>query len=68
MLLDLSTVSHIMVDGQDDRWRPTSIAVHFGSDHGTGTDEPITLMQRGGWGPMHVCFSRHQITFEEVDS
>lgn|GEM_PF-2245916 len=66
MLLDLPMVWHVTVDGDDERWRPTTIMVNLEDDHGRGTDDVIRLMRRAGWVPTSVCFSRNRLTFEVI--
>jgi len=66
MLLDLPMVWGVTVDGDDERWRPTAIAVRLEDDHGTGTGAVIRLMRRAGWEPTSVCFSRNRLTFEAI--
>ena len=65
MLLDCPQVAHVMVDGDDERWRPTTIAVCFAGDRGTA--DVLSLMARAGWRPRSACFSRERITFEAID-
>ena len=58
---------HPRLDGDDERWRPTTIIVNLEDDHGTGTGDVIRLMRRAGWEPTSVCFSRNRLTFEAID-
>lgn len=47
LLYDLPCVDEILVDGENEDWRPTTITVGF-RDH-RGTDDVAVIMARAGW-------------------
>lgn len=49
MVYDLPGVMELLVDGEDEDWRPTTITVGFEDDHGRGTDDVAEIMARAGW-------------------
>lgn len=60
MVYDLSAVSELMVDGEDEDWRPTTIIIGFAEDYGGGIDDVITVMQRAGWRVDGVTFGAYR--------
>ena len=49
LVYDLPHVMEILVDGEDEDWRPAVITVGFDDDAGRGTGEIATIMARAGW-------------------
>jgi len=68
MVYDLSKVTELLVDGDDEDWRPTTITVGFGERAYRETGDAIGLMRAAGWTVESVVFSPYnRITFEEAD-
>jgi len=57
MVYDLPDVGEVLVDGEDEGWRPTVITVGFGDEAGRGTSEVVTIMRRQGYHFDGVVFS-----------
>lgn len=57
MVYDLPCVHEVLVDGEDEDWRPTTITVGFSDDAGRGTGDVATIMQRAGWQLDGVTFA-----------
>lgn len=69
MLYDLSGVYEVLVDGEDEDWRPTTITVGFGDDGYRYTGDVVTIMRRAGWKFEHAVFGPYnRLCFEEADS
>jgi len=69
MLYDLPNVMEILVDGEDEDWRPTTITVGFDDDAGRGTDDVAIVMQRAGWRFDGATFSPYnRVRFVERGS
>lgn len=69
MVYDLPCVSELLVDGEDEGWRPTKITLGFCEDYGAGIDDAISVMQRAGWRVDGVTFGTYRrLTFAERDS
>lgn len=67
MVYDLPTVSEILVDGEDEDFRPTTITVGFSNDAGRGTDDIATIMRRAGWKFDGATFSPYnRLRFEKL--
>ena len=64
MVYGLSNVSEVLVDGEDEDWRPTTITVGFRDYRATG--DVGTIMRRQGWQFADVVFHPYnRITFVE---
>jgi hypothetical protein len=57
LLCDLWCTDEVLVDGEDDSWRPTTITVGFSDDGGRGTDGVALIMARAGWQLDGVTFA-----------
>lgn len=69
MVYDLPCVCEVLVDGEDEDWRPTEITVRFTEDYGGGIDDTIAVMQRAGWRVDGVTFGTYRrLTFVERGS
>jgi len=67
MLYGLSYSVSVLVDGEDESWRPTTITVEFDrEDYGRGTGDVLTIMRRAGWELQSVTFGRPQLHFERA--
>lgn len=66
LLSGLPSLYYVQVEGDDEEWRPTEIAVNFDDDAGRGTEDVLTIMRRAGWRPVEACFARNRVTFREV--
>ncbi|WP_225336643.1 hypothetical protein [Halomicrobium urmianum] len=66
MVYDLPCVIELLVDGEDEDWRPTTITVGFEDDAGRGTEDVATIMRRAGWAFSGATFSPYnRLRFEE---
>lgn len=64
MVYDLPCVCELLVDGEDEGWRPTAITVGFDDDTGRGTGDVATIMRRAGWRFEHAVFAPYnRLTF-----
>lgn len=60
MVYGLPVVGEVLVDGEDEDWRPTTIMVGFNEDYGSAIDDAITVMQRAGWSVDGVTFGAYR--------
>lgn len=66
MVYDLPGVTELLVDGEDEGWRPTVITVGFGQDGYRYTGDVIDVMQAAGWNVGNVVFGPYnRISFQE---
>ena len=63
MVYGLSNVSEVLVDGEDEDWRPTMITVGFRDYRATG--DVGTIMRRQGWKFVDATFQHQRVTFVE---
>lgn len=67
MLFDLSHVHSVIVDGDEEQWRDTTIAVMFDDKGYRDTSDVIDIMRAAGWQVASVTFAPYnRLTFEEV--
>jgi hypothetical protein len=60
LVYSLSCVAEVLVDGEDEDWRSTTITVGFSEEYGAGVDDTITVMQRAGWRVDGVTFGNYR--------
>jgi hypothetical protein len=61
---DLPHVCEVLVNGNDEEWRPTEVTVGFYDDGFRGTGDVATIMQRAGWRFERAVFAPYnRLTF-----
>lgn len=69
MVYDLPHVVEILVDGEDEGWRPTVVTVGFDDSGHRTSGDVLDIMRAAGWKPDDVTFGPfNRISFVEVDA
>ena len=63
LVYGLPNVCEVLVDGEDEDWRPTMITVGFKDWRATG--DVGTIMRRQGWRFVDATFQHQRVTFVE---
>jgi len=64
----LPAVIEVLVDGEDEDWRDTTITVGFEELPGVATAHITDIMQRAGWKANGATFAYNRLHFVDGDS